>query len=316
MLSQISKDEIRNIYLSLPVAAFMIDMDLNYVAANKKYADILGVELENLLDKNIHYDKNTQKCIDFEHVINLLANGKPIYDCVIVIHNLSYLVSMSPYYSADIGEFTAISVVLSDITSQKQHEQDLSAINKRLSVAYSDIKKIAHTDSLTGLMNRYGLRAAIEREFTKHAACPRNACVMVVDIDWFKSFNDNYGHAAGDDALVAVSAIIRSEAENSRGYAARFGGEEFVIFYPTLSPSEASVFSDSILERVRSLQIPNRSKVTCLTVSIGWAHGVTSFGNDNPTSTFGSLFHRADEALYQAKRSGRNRSCKSGVLSR
>jgi diguanylate cyclase (GGDEF)-like protein len=155
----------------------------------------------------------------------------------------------------------------------------------------------AHTDALTGLGNRHWMRSMFEREVTRAQHNDQPLCLMMIDVDNFKEFNDQYGHIAGDRVLAAVSSALR-EYLRPTDLIARFGGDEFAALLPGLSLKQARQAAERLRQRVAGLSPPSLS--TAITISVGIAHRHT--GDD-----VARLLQRADEAMYSAKERGRNR---------
>ncbi len=169
----------------------------------------------------------------------------------------------------------------------------------------------AHTDPLTGLANRRALEDALAREVQVARREQRWLSVLVVDVDWFKRFNDHNGHLAGDQCLQRVAEVLRRTARRPGDLVARSGGEEFVIVLPDTDLAGARRVAQSICAAVRGLDIryrPDRDQR--LTVTIGAAGGCGSAVGDA-----NALLALADELLYQGKRAGRDRvvsACAAG----
>jgi diguanylate cyclase (GGDEF)-like protein len=155
----------------------------------------------------------------------------------------------------------------------------------------------AHTDALTGLGNRHWMRTMFEREVTRTMHANKALCLMMIDVDNFKLFNDRYGHIAGDRVLVAVSEALR-EYLRPTDLVARFGGDEFAVLLPDLQLNQARQTAERIRQQVAGLS-PS-SLATAVTVSIGLA----SRTDDDDVA---KLVQRADAAMYDAKQAGRNR---------
>ncbi len=155
----------------------------------------------------------------------------------------------------------------------------------------------AHTDDLTGLGNRQWMRTMFEREVTRTLHAGKALCLMMVDVDNFKLFNDRYGHIAGDRVLVAVAETLR-EYLRPTDLVARFGGDEFAVLLPDLELKQARQTAERIRQQVAALSPASLS--TAVTVSIGLA----SRTGDDDVAT---LVQRADAAMYDAKQAGRNR---------
>jgi diguanylate cyclase (GGDEF)-like protein len=155
----------------------------------------------------------------------------------------------------------------------------------------------AHTDALTGLGNRHWMRTMFEREVTRTLHSNKELCLMMIDVDNFKSFNDQYGHIAGDSALVAVAEALR-EYLRPTDLVARFGGDEFAVLLPDLKLKQARQTAERIRQQIAGLSPASLS--TAITVSIGIA-------DRTDRDDVATLVQRADAAMYDAKEAGRNR---------
>jgi diguanylate cyclase (GGDEF)-like protein len=155
----------------------------------------------------------------------------------------------------------------------------------------------AQTDALTGLGNRHWMRTMFEREVTRALHANKALCLMMIDVDNFKAFNDQYGHVAGDSVLVAVAEALR-EFLRPTDLVARFGGDEFAVLLPELHIKQARQTAERIRQQIAALSPP--SLATAVTVSIGLA-------DRTPDDDVATLVQRADAAMYEAKEAGRNR---------
>ena len=157
----------------------------------------------------------------------------------------------------------------------------------------------ALTDSLTRLPNREAYEEAATREVQRWQRYSRPLCLAICDIDLFKSVNDSYGHAAGDEVLRQIAVLLKQRLRGT-DFLARFGGEESVVLFPETQRSDALQVMQSVRELVEQTKIAIDKKRIGITISIG----VSEFrGKD----ILQSAFTRADRALYQAKLNGRNR---------
>jgi diguanylate cyclase (GGDEF)-like protein len=155
-------------------------------------------------------------------------------------------------------------------------------------------------DPLTGLYNRRYMQEFLDRELHSARRKHRPLAVMMLDLDHFKRYNDNYGHSAGDQALAAVGETL-SRCVRAEDVACRYGGEEFALILPECSLQQATARAEEILRRVREYgTTTDRKAQGSVTVSIG----VAAF--DETTDRVDLLLKYADDALYQAKRNGRN----------
>ncbi|WP_207540902.1 diguanylate cyclase [Sabulicella rubraurantiaca] len=162
---------------------------------------------------------------------------------------------------------------------------------------------LAVTDALTGLGNRRKLETILNQEVMRLARTGANLSVLILDIDFFKRFNDSYGHTAGDRCIAMVGAALARAVRRAADLAVRYGGEEFACLLPETSHDEAMEIASNIRERVRALGIPHSESDAAphVTVSVGVATA-TCFNGADPMS----WVKAADEQLYIAKKAGRN----------
>lgn len=172
----------------------------------------------------------------------------------------------------------------------------------RVSILLNVLEKQATLDFLTGVANRRYFMSMIEKELSRGFRYKNNLALAIIDIDFFKRINDEYGHLAGDDALKAFCSVCK-DTLRATDVIARVGGEEFAIMLPNTTISEGK----EVLERVRFaienhvIQISDRT-----TLRFTASFGVTATRIDSEFITIDDLFREADAALYQSKNSGRN----------
>jgi diguanylate cyclase (GGDEF)-like protein len=159
-------------------------------------------------------------------------------------------------------------------------------------------------DGLTGIPNRRHFSEYSENELHRARRNQKSLAVAMLDIDFFKLFNDNYGHLAGDECLKQVAATIDHTLRRSADMAARYGGEEFVCLFPDTDEEGACVICDEILQAIRDLKIEHTfsKNADIVTVSIGCVARIPE-----QNESLEDLIKQADERLYRAKNSGRNR---------
>jgi diguanylate cyclase (GGDEF)-like protein/PAS domain S-box-containing protein len=183
-----------------------------------------------------------------------------------------------------------------DISEQKDREDVLTA-EKR------EWESMASLDELTGIANRRTFNRALEREARRQTRTDRDLSLLLLDVDYFKKFNDLYGHVAGDSCLRAVAEAIRKCTRRDADLTARYGGEEFVVLMPMTTGAGAKIIAQKVIRAVTSLSLPHAgSPYGIVTVSVGVACSTPESG-----TTTATLVHQADLALYRAKDSGRNR---------
>ncbi|MBC3766867.1 diguanylate cyclase [Neptunicella marina] len=163
------------------------------------------------------------------------------------------------------------------------------------------LRDLAYFDGLTGVYNRRYFDDYYLRQINHSKRCNQPLSLMMIDIDFFKQYNDNYGHLSGDDCLVMIADCLQSVFQRPSDIIARFGGEEFVAVLPDTEVEGVKLLAQKTIEKVQSLNIEhNHSPFGIITISIGIAH---KSGNDLDDSP---LTLKADQQLYKAKANGRN----------
>jgi len=168
---------------------------------------------------------------------------------------------------------------------------------------YQQIKDISDTDGLTGLANRRKLEEHLGKEWRRMLRSSNHLTLMMVDIDYFKNYNDFYGHLAGDDCLKKVASVLKEFCRRPGDLAARFGGEEFTLVFPDTEPEGAFHLAETLRKAVENLQIRHEDSRAgeYVTVSIGVISRVPDAKSSPP-----EIISEADTKLYQAKEEGRN----------
>ncbi len=169
----------------------------------------------------------------------------------------------------------------------------------RLRLRAEVASEMSMTDALTGLLNRYGLHRALQRELAEARRYARPLSCLLIDLDFFKAVNDTYGHAAGDTALYQAARVI-TESVRGSDVVCRYGGEEFLVLAPETAADGARSLAEKIRLAFASRLFGDGGRTFPLTLSVGVAQlGAAESGND--------MIARADEALYHAKQTGRDR---------
>jgi len=176
--------------------------------------------------------------------------------------------------------------------------------NAKLASANEELEKLARVDGLTGIPNRREFDERLNAEWRRMGREGKPLALIMGDVDHFKQYNDTYGHQAGDECLVKVAGAIGSWARRPTDLAARYGGEEFALILADTDGKGAAFIAQSVCDSVRRLEIPhcNSSASEHVTLSLGVA--VVLPGAERGHQ---SLIEMADNALYKAKESGRNR---------
>ncbi|WP_198306034.1 diguanylate cyclase domain-containing protein [Arcobacter vandammei] len=165
------------------------------------------------------------------------------------------------------------------------------------------LEKLSMYDGLTNIKNRRYFDETFKKTFSEIKRDKKSLAVLMIDIDFFKPYNDNYGHGQGDETLRKVAKALEKTIKRASDFVARYGGEEFVILLKDINKDGVEAVANNLLNAVRELKITHEfSKIeNYVTVSIG-----ASFYNSNSDVTKLELLLKADEALYNVKNSGRN----------
>ena len=182
-----------------------------------------------------------------------------------------------------------------NLSASNSRVELLASINRALELEARDLADQAHTDPLTGALNRQGLRAALMKRLRAPGHDDETA-VVFLDIDHFKRINDRHGHDTGDEVLRRFAAIIRGEVRSSDKLV-RWGGEEFLLLCPDTNGEHAALMAEKLRATMTAQEWPHGLRVTS-------SFGVASL---KPEEDIGAAIKRADGALYVAKSNGRNR---------
>ena len=223
--------------------------------------------------------------------------------------------------NARLGKQMYFTAIVRDITKRKKNEQELQLYRNHLEQqveqrtialqkANEKLQKLARRDSLTGIANRRVFDEVLTREVRRAAREQTPLTLVLCDIDFFKAYNDSYGHLAGDSCLTKVARATRQHFHRAGDLVSRFGGEEFAIVLPNTGSQEAAHMSEVLRQAIWDLNIPHRSSTITdrITISIGL---ITVVPRNNLISK--TIIKAADDALYQAKEHGRNRVVVSTV---
>jgi diguanylate cyclase (GGDEF)-like protein/PAS domain S-box-containing protein len=211
----------------------------------------------------------------------LCANGEYVWirDVVHVVRN-------------DDGSVDSLIGFMFDISERKQTEQKLIDLQKEL-------EELSYKDGLTGVANRRRFDALMEVEWANARRNKQPLSLVMLDIDYFKQYNDHYGHLEGDQCLKLAARLLGSAATRARDFVARFGGDEFALVLPETDEPAARKIAERCRDLFANEQIPHEGSELCavLTVSLGTHTTIPAHGDE-----LLSFIETADRQLYQAKR--------------
>jgi diguanylate cyclase (GGDEF)-like protein/PAS domain S-box-containing protein len=288
------------IYNEIPVGVSINDEHMNLIDCNPVFVKMLGVPKEKIV-KNIfdffpEYQPDGMKSIDknpelFDQALRgqipkvkwnyLLPDGKLLH-C----------------------EITMKSIVLNGKPTVLVFAYNLSE-TKKLKSEVASLKEKIYEDPLTGINNRRYFDVRTNRILKLLAHAKGELSLLMLDIDKFKEYNDNYTHQMGDDCLKAVAQILSKSIDRDGDFVARYGGEEFVIVLPLANAERACLVAEKIIKNIREANIPHEysSVANHVTLSIG----VVTTGIVDGSLTVDDFVKVADGMLYASKETGRNR---------
>ena len=240
-----------------------------------------SVSLSNLILLNCQSNSRQVLLILGSTVLSLIIPG-------ILLMGIGYLLFLGGFWLPVISPL--FSLTLSTITISWYYNQSQT--------------KLASIDSLTAIPNRRSFEAFLEQKWGETEKKQQTLSLILCDVDFFKKYNDTYGHQAGDSCLQEVAKVLAKSVRNS-DLVARYGGEEFVVVLPNTPPEIAMVVAQRICDRLKSLSMPhiNSEAGDYVTMSCGVANS-----NFEGVNSLEELIAKADEALYEAKKQGRDRA--------
>ena len=250
-----------------------------------------------LLEKKVQYiHKIIKKLIDYEIEIAQYERKKFLntYDTIIEDVGLVILIII----------FGILVISYYVFKSIQNDQTELEVAHKNLKRANKKLEEASYTDSLTNLFNRRYFNLIFDKEIKRAKRSKKHITFMMLDIDYFKQYNDTYGHIEGDNTLIKVADTLQSLLKRPSDYVFRLGGEEFGIFMSETDEKNSSEIAQRICDSILRLAIEHKgSEVNdFLTISIGVVSCIVS-----PELKDEIIITRADEMLYKAKKDGRNR---------
>ncbi|MTI81859.1 MAG: diguanylate cyclase [Firmicutes bacterium] len=209
------------------------------------------------------------------------------------------------YSPIDIPEvFTGIVILTRDVTERENIIKELKSTTKELQSSNEKLQRLTEVDGLTGIANRRYFNLCLEREWKRAMRHGETTSLIMCDIDFFKAYNDTYGHLNGDECLKKIAEKLLESVKRPHDLVARYGGEEFAVILPNTDKNGAAFVAEELRANVKALNIEHKnsdvSKV--VTISVGVATLVPELDSSPEI-----LITTADKTLYQAKNEGRDR---------
>lgn len=232
----------------------------------------------------------------------LLGAGVAVATSTIVVRSIAQPLSVLEKGVAYLGNGDFSHRI--NLTNQDELGQLAIAFNLmigKLEQSQTELKNLATLDELTGVYNRREFKNQLNNELERSSRYGHEFSLLLLDIDFFKKLNDTYGHQAGDEALRSISALLKREVR-ALDRVSRYGGEEFIVILPETSSVTAYVVAERIRQLISTYALPIDENQT---VDVTVSGGLATFPEDGVEAK--SLIYCADQALYAAKYSGRNR---------
>jgi diguanylate cyclase (GGDEF)-like protein len=258
--------------------------------------DLSSISINNLEKKVMRVDEVIQKLINYEMSVANYERKKFLTQYDSTNGELGY--------SLFIIIIAILIISYNVFVSIRQDHTRLEISTKRLKIANKKLERVSYVDSLTNLHNRRYFNLVYDRELKLAKREKNYITFMMLDIDYFKQFNDTYGHIEGDVALKAVAIVLKETLKRPSDYVFRLGGEEFGVLLTKTDESNSAKLAREICDSIRSKQIHHKNSLVneFLTISIGIVCCVADESLDEEI-----LISRSDEMLYEAKETGRDR---------
>jgi len=264
--------------------------------AAKNGKDLRKISIATLEKKVSYIHRVLQKLINYEVSVANYERKKFLHTYKSILFQIGVILT--------IIIFGILAVLLYVFRSIQQDHTKLEVIAKKLKRANKKLESASYTDSLTGLHNRRYFNFIYDRELKRAKRSRNYITFMMIDIDFFKQYNDTYGHVEGDYALKSVAKVLKDTLKRPSDYVFRLGGEEFGVLLSDTTESSSAKIAREICDAVRGRELKHEKSTICefVTVSIGVVCCIADDALDNEI-----LISRADEMLYKAKESGRDR---------
>jgi len=235
--------------------------------------------------------------------LSISSQIRTLYPTLMFLPFIGILLYQGDTQSLSLAALTSISLIYIYSSTKATHDDYWAAVTNHMIAEERAqlMEKLSTTDPLTQLKNRM----YFDKEFTKEwQRCSRLQCplsLIMIDLDYFKNINDNYGHVFGDECLRVIASTISSIVARPTDCIARYGGEEFVVLLPNTDTEATKMLALRIVDTVANLTLDNNEEIISITCSIGGASIIPEFNERQD-----SLIKAADTAMYEAKDSGRN----------
>lgn len=247
--------------------------------------------------------KAEQDEFNSENICSVLCVGMYIQQKLVGMVGCDMVARRRHWTEADIRRLKIVGEIITNALQKQYYIHSLHVAHQDLVLANTALQQLAQRDGLTGIANRRHFDEVISTELARAQRHNAILSLVLLDIDFFKPYNDHYGHLAGDYVLQRVATKLQEQFRRSGEFVARFGGEEFAVILPNLTAAQAQqqvviLFEKLVAANIEHVHSPHNQQLTM-------SAGISSYNTGRPCNV-NNLINDADIALYEAKKSGRN----------
>lgn len=291
-------------------SVYFLDRDSNFFYVNDSACETLGYSKEELLNMTIYeIDRNLLPDSIFEYWQQLQQQKSLTRKSILQTKTGQYLpVEITDNYLQFDGREYSCGIIR-DISEQQAYLRERKQVEQQLKAANQKLEYLASIDGLTQISNRRSFDVHLQQEWSRMSREKFYLSLILIDVDFFKQYNDYYGHQTGDDCLKQVAIALNNTIKRTGDLVARYGGEEFAVILPNTNTRGALYLAEQVKLSVARLSLPHANSVVSsfLTISLGIASLIPSQDLSQEI-----IIELADRALYQAKQQGRDRIIVSG----
>jgi len=258
--------------------------------ASLAFCNITGFKEESILGKPLSFFESKEDNIDILKIFQSLQTSKLIWSGEIKYQKKNGSIFWTKAFVAPIfnqeNELIEFTIICHDITTQKA------------------LETLTNHDSMTGIYNRRYYDEIIPKEINRVIRDKKNISFAMLDIDYFKQYNDIYGHRKGDEIIITIAKLLENSLKRGSDYVFRMGGEEFCIVFSDYDSQKSLNFCENILKKIQNLKIPHKGSTISKYLSISIGLVVSDLANEVIDEL--GLYTTSDNALYEAKAAGRN----------